>query len=460
VKKTICFIHEDCLPWRSVMMIRVRWVPVAMACIWGHGWGQTDPVAFRKIQLNPQFYSEGIHFGDLNRDGVQDIVSGPYWYPGPAFIQKLAFRPPRATPFDIAGDSDCYSVFTWDFNGDGWLDILSLRAPGGAEALWYENPKGGAGNWTEHAAFSPVENESAVLADVDGDGKPELATNSGKYGGWAAPNWDNPNAPWTFRNVTAQGAWGAFYHGMSAADVNGDGRSDLIFPTGWWEQPATLSSAPWIHHPGTFWGQTLATEGRGGAQMHAYDVDGDKDNDIVTSLQAHGWGLAWFENRNQGADFVQHKIMGTRSEQAQYGTAFAQLHALAVADLDGDGLKDIITGKRKGAHGNGLGAELDSPAVLYWFRLTRPAGQAPHFQPYRIDSLAGVGTQLTVEDVNGDGAPDILTARRNGAFVFLNQRVITGLRPRGARSNRPVSRASWLRTWRWMVGWDVLGRSG
>jgi hypothetical protein len=148
-------------------------------------------------------------------------------------------------------------------------------------------------------------------------------------------------------------------------------------------------------------------------------VDGDGDADVITSLQAHGWGLAWFEQTDTG--FIKHLVMNTRAEEAQYGVAFAQPHALDLADLDGDGLKDIVTGKRKGSHGKGLGAELNAPAVLYWFRLVREPGQPPRYEPHLIDSEAGVGTQVVVADVNADGLPDILTAARAGAFLFLNQ---------------------------------------
>jgi hypothetical protein len=392
-------------------------------------------LSFQKLRLNPQFYSEGIHHGDFDKDGVTDIVAGPYWYPGPGFTRKIAFRAPKAAPFDTTGDSDCYSVFPWDFNGDGWTDILSLRLPGGNEAVWYENPRGLAGYWTEHVGYPTAENESAALTDIDGDGKPELITNSGGYGGWAAPDWADPGDKWSFRRVTAKGAWGAFTHGIGSGDVNGDGRRDLIFPTGWWERPAVAADTPWVQHPAAFWAQAAPQEGPGGAQIYAYDVDGDGDSDVVASLQAHGYGLAWFENLGQGKSFSRHLIMNTPAEKAQYGVAFSQLHALAIGDLDGDGLIDLITGKRKGAHGNGL-ADIDSPAVLYWFRLTRPAGKPPQFQPYLIDSEAGIGTQLTVADVNGDGALDILTARRSGAFVFLNQRKLTGLAPRRMRVER------------------------
>lgn len=406
---------------------------------------QPDPLAFRKLRLNPQFYSEGINTGDFNNDKVPDIAAGPYWYPGPDFARKLSFRAPRSAPFDSAGDSDCYSLFPYDFNGDGWTDLLSTRQAGGAEAVWYENNKGADGNWIEHAAFSPVENESAVLLEMDA-GKPGLITNSRGYAGWASPAASGPAAAWSFKRITGQENWGTFTHGIGAGDVNGDGRADLIIQTGWWERPASQADTAWIPHRFAFWGQAAAQENPGGAQMYAYDVDGDGDNDILTALQAHGYGLAWFENKGGGLAFESHPLLGLPSEKAKFGAAFSQLHALALADMDGDGLKDLVTGKRKGAHGTGV-ADVDSPAVLYWFRLTRPAGQPPRFTPYLIDSEAGIGTQITLADVNGDGRIDILTARRRGAFVFFNEGSGTGVkaaegRPRHGRSlgNLPARR--------------------
>jgi hypothetical protein len=374
---------------------------------------------FVKRRLNAEFYSEGINYGDLDGDGNRDIIAGPYWYPGPEFTETRTFRQPRSTPFDVSGDSDCYTVFVYDFNQDGWLDVLSFRLPGGAEAVWYENPQGAAGNWAEHVVYSTIDNESATFTDVDGDGRPELVTLSGGYGGFAQPDWTQPEEPWTFHRVTNNGGWARYTHGMGVGDVNGDGRLDLLLPEGFWEQPEDPSATPWASTPATFWAQEAAGESYGGAQMFTDDVDGDGDADVITSLQAHGWGLAWFEQT--GAGFERHMLMNTRDEEAQYGVAFAQPHALELADLDGDGLKDLVTGKRKGSHGNGLGAELDAPAVLYWFRLVREPGQPPRYEPQLIDSEAGVGTQVVVADVNEDGLPDILTAARAGAFLFLNQ---------------------------------------
>jgi hypothetical protein len=112
--------------------------------------------------------------------------------------------------------------------------------------------------------------------------------------------------------------------------------------------------------------------------------------------------------------------MGDRSGESTYGVAFSQPHALAIADLDGDGLNDIIVGKRRWAHGPKGDVEPDGEPVLYWFRLVRKP--VVKFIPCKIDGDSGVGVQLTVTDVTGDGVPDVLTVSKLGAFVFRAER--------------------------------------
>jgi hypothetical protein len=90
-----------------------------------------------------------------------------------------------------------------------------------------------------------------------------------------------------------------------------------------------------------------------------------------------------------------------RSAEARYGVCFSQPHAMALADLDGDGLRDIIVGKRMWAHPPPKDIEPDAAPVLIRVS-TRPrlpvSGRAT-FTPRFIDERSGVGVQVTVADV-------------------------------------------------------------
>jgi hypothetical protein len=88
--------------------------------------------------------------------------------------------------------------------------------------------------------------------------------------------------------------------------------------------------------------------------------------------------------------------------------------------MDGDGLKDIVTGKRYWLPGYRRETEPGSPSPVYWFKLVRQ-GKEVDFVPYAIHPKAGLGVQLEVADLNGDQRPDVISANKHGAFVFLNE---------------------------------------
>jgi hypothetical protein len=92
-----------------------------------------------------------------------------------------------------------------------------------------------------------------------------------------------------------------------------------------------------------------------------------------------------------------------------------------MADVNGDGLSDIIVGKRMWAHGPKGDVEPAAAPVVYWFELQRYDDGSIRYVPHRIDSQSGVGVQIQAVDVNADGRVDVLTASKLGAFVFLNE---------------------------------------
>ncbi|MBL8861047.1 MAG: DUF1080 domain-containing protein [Planctomycetes bacterium] len=376
---------------------------------------EPSAVHFERRVLTREFFAEGAAFGDLDRDGIEDVVAGPWWHRGPRFDERRELRTPRA--FDPAAYSD--SFFTWvhDVDGDGWNDVVEVGFPG-AEAAWYENPRGASGHWSRHLVHAAVDNESPAFCDLDGDGVPELVFHTGGRLGFAAPDPRDPRAPWRFRAISADLGYQRFQHGLGVGDVDGDGRADVLTKDGWWRQPPSLDGDPaWERHAFPF-------AAAGGAQMLVLDVDGDGDADVVTSLAAHGFGLAWFEQveTNGGIGFVQHPILGETAAENADGRGFAEIHALAAGDLNGDGLTDFVTGKRFWSHGQRGDPELGAPAVLAWFELRR-GPQGVRWIQHRIDDDSGVGTQVAVGDVDGDGRADVVTGNKRGLHVFLQRDV-------------------------------------
>ncbi len=390
---------------------------------------------FKRIQLTDKFWGEGANFGDFNHDGKMDVVSGPYWWEGTDYQKRHEYYPATKTfklkktdgaeetveGFEGAlGKNNTYSdnffAFSYDFNQDGWDDILILGFPGEISA-WYENPKGREGHWQKHIVLDVTDNESPTLADITGDGKPEIVCSSKGSYGYAEPDWSDPRRPWKWHSISPNNNYHKFTHGMGVGDVNGDGKMDLLEKDGWWEQPKSLTGDPlWTCHKFSF--------GTGGAQMYAYDVNGDGRNDVITSLAAHGYGLAWFENADDGSGgvtFKEHIFMNKEPKENRYGIKFSQPHAIDLVDMDGDGLKDIVTGKRFWAHGSSGDAEPNAAAVLYWFKLVRGPGKSVDFVPYLVDDNSGIGTQVVAGDFTGDKKPDIVVGNKKGTFVFVQQ---------------------------------------
>lgn len=356
-------------------------------------------IQFEKQQVTSQFLAEGVAIGDVDQDGDQDILTGFHWFEAPGW-ERHDIQPPVA--FDYAtAYSSTFLNYAMDVNEDGQVDLIRIDTPGEG-VYWYENPGSSEGYWTEHFIDSSACNESPMHVDIDLDGRKDLVfahEEEGVLYCFRAPK-KGLRDNWESLALSAPDAMGTnrYAHGLGYGDVNGDGRRDILIRQGWWEAPSDPLDVPW-----TFYEADL---GDPCSQMFALDLDQDGDADIL-SASAHNFGIWWHE-QTENHTFQTHLI----------SKAFSQTHAVELADLDGNGLPDLVTGKRFYAH-NGKDPGGKDAAVLYWFEMQRNESAVPKWIPHQIDNSSGVGLQVLVEDLNGDGKLDIVSSNKKGVHCFL-----------------------------------------
>ena len=380
-------------------------------------------VSFEKRQLSDKYYSEGASIADLNNDGHPDVIAGPLWWEGPTFERSHAYAPVKAFPSD-RGYANNFFTFPDELTQDEWTDVIGVGLPASAAKVAINPgakpfPPDNTKHTCEHCvAQEGTCNESPQYVDVIGDEAPEILAYHNQHITLAVPNAD-PKAIWTVFNLTPRdGRFAKYEHGLGAGDVNGDGRMDILEKTGWWEQPVDWDrKSPWTYHAHNF-----VSNRRGGAQMFAIDVNGDGLNDVVTAHDGHGYGLSWHEQVREDNEigFKQHMVMTDKPAGNPYGVCFSQLHAMDCVDIDGDGIKDFVTGKCYNAH-NGKDPGAKDPAVLYWFKTRRHPDGSAELIPYKIDDDSGVGRQISTGDLNRDGRPDIVVGNKKGVFAFIQK---------------------------------------
>lgn len=368
-------------------------VAIALVFLVPTSWGavRSSEIPFEKKTIDLGA-SETCAFADVNGDGRLDIVSGENWYQAPGW-KRHKFRDLDFTNNYV----DNFSDLALDVNGDGRIDVISA-AWFGRRVAWFENPGAGSGRWIEHEIETGYPTEFAFLADLDNDGrKRELL-----------PQFGSPKAPLAWYEIRNSAfvkhviSANSIPHGIGAGDVNGDGRTDILTPKGWFEAPPDPRGGQWSFH-GDF---DLGSVGF----LHVLDVNGDGRNDIVTSM-AHDYGIFWLEREADGR-WSRHVI----------DESWSQAHAMVVVDLNGDGRVDLLTGKRYMAH-NGRDPGEREPLGIYWYEPARtPEGKISWIR-HVIDysSRAGGGMQISVADIDGDGDLDFAAGGKAGLFLFENQ---------------------------------------
>ncbi len=369
-------------------------------------------ITWKRTVIDKVFRSEGVTVADVKKRGKLDILNGEMWYEAPDW-KPHEIRKPIDYGDGLGRYSNSFCCWATDLNGDGYPDLIVIGFPGNP-CYWYENPKGGDGHWTPHEIWHSACNETPQYVDLFGTGKkvlvmgwqPKGKDNEGQMA-WFAPGAD-PTMPWEMHPISPPSEPGKpvlgthkFSHGLGIGDINGDGRLDVICTAGWWEQPVKADlDKPWKFHP--------ANLGADCADMYVADLYGDGKAAVLSS-SAHKYGIWAYQQKPGTGD-------PTFVRQILFEKLVSETHAMNYVDIDGDGLKDLITGKRWWSHGKSEPGS-DGPAMIYWLQARKRDGVTT-FIPRVIDDDSGIGTQFYVGDVNGDGYPDVVTSNKKGTYLF------------------------------------------
>jgi len=359
----------------------------------GVGVGTADDPAPRAVSTSEappiKNGASSVHVADLNGDGTMDVISASAgdgeiaWYPNVDRQRNF----PRKKVITI-GAASAQEIHTADLDDDGDQDLIGAFGVTGKIA-WYQND--GSGSFsaqkiiTEEAAGAV----SVYAVDLNDDGHQDVLSAS-QIDGKIAYYTNDGNGQFADQKVISNEGEGT--RSVHAADLDDDGMKDVVYAS---SVRAGGSKIAWHRNTGDGFAdqKIISNKIRGARSVHASDLDGDGDKDLLAGFSEVGLDvgqLTWFENADDGT-FSGSKVISSEVRG---------INAVSTADLDDDGDQDILsTSSVSGADGE----------IAY---VLSTAGT--------FASKSVVATNLfqaksiVAADLDGGGTPDIVGASHRG----------------------------------------------
>ena len=361
---------------------------------------------------------------DLNGDGKPDLVSANF-NGGSASVLINSTAASGATQSFAAQQTFAtavhpHSIAMFDVNGDGKLDLLVADYGSNTVSVLLNTTAPGAATQsfgTEQVFVTGVTGaapSSVTAADVNGDGKPDLiVANYNSSSVAVLLNTTIPGAATPTFATQQSFATGANASSAIAADINGDGKLDLIVANynGNTVSVFINTTAAGAVTP-SFAAQQTFTTGSNPVSVAAVDLNGDGKADLVVANFTGNTVSVLLNTTPPGA------ALPTFAGQQTFATG-VHPYSVAAADFNGDSGQDLVVAN----HGDNT--------ISLLLNLTAPGATTPSFAAQKTFATGAAPSAVTIADVNGDGKPDAIVVNFNGnsVSVLVNTTAAGGATP-------------------------------
>ncbi len=343
---------------------------------------------------------DNLATGDLNGDGRADLVTADtggfggiavFMNSGNGTYSAKVVYPTIDPQYGLTAIP--YTIKIADVNGDGKPDIVahSPNYSGGLISVFLNN---GNGTFAPAKLYSGIQGSfHFVLADVNGDCKPDIImTNDNNAQIAVFMNDGNGAFPSAARYNTPSG----LLNNLDVADVNGDGKPDIV------ASDSNLGVLVMMNNGTGAFGNPVVYPDDRPAFVKVADVNHDGKADVITAggfygSGAHTWQTSVFINKGNG-------IFASRVSYSAAG----QIMGLAIGDLDGDANPDIALTQN---NTNSISVLTNNGNGTYAAAQSFATGGSP--------------ASVVVGDLNGDGRADIINTESGDISVLLNRGTFT-----------------------------------